>query len=93
MLLVATGDPIGIRRGIVAHRTLSDARPDVVAKVRVVLNRMPRAARRAQDCSAQLSEWTGKPPAALPPDGAAFERDRLGRPDPALDRAAVPVAP
>lgn len=74
VLLVATADPVGIRRGIVAHRTLSDARPDVVTKVRVVLNRMPRAARRAQDCSAQISEWTGKPPAAFLPSEPLFER-------------------
>ncbi len=74
VLLVAAGDPVGIRRGIVAHRTLADARPDVVAKVRVVLNRMPREARRAQDCSAQISEWTGHAPVAFLPSEPQLER-------------------
>jgi MinD-like ATPase involved in chromosome partitioning or flagellar assembly len=74
VLLVTGGDPVGIRRGIVAHRTLADARPDVMAKVGVVLNRMPKSARRAQDCSSQLSEWTGSAPLAFLPSEPAFER-------------------
>lgn len=74
VLLVAAGDPVGIRRGVVAHRTLADARPDVLANVGVVVNRMPRSARRAQDCSSQLSEWTGNPPLAFLPTEPAFER-------------------
>jgi MinD-like ATPase involved in chromosome partitioning or flagellar assembly len=74
VLLLAAGDPLGVRRGIVAHRTLSDARPEVAAKVRVVVNRIPRSARRVQDCSVQLEEWTGKPPVAFLPSEPLFER-------------------
>lgn len=74
VLLVAGGDPVGIRRGIVAHRTLADARPDVVKKVRVVVNRAPRSPRRVQECSSQLSEWTGHPPLAFLPSEPQFER-------------------
>jgi MinD-like ATPase involved in chromosome partitioning or flagellar assembly len=74
VLLVASGDPLGVRRGIVAHRTLAEARPDVVKNVRVVVNRSPRSARRIQDCSSQLSEWTGAPPLAFLPIESAFER-------------------
>lgn len=74
VLVVVGGDPVGVRRGIVAHRTLSEARPAVLPKVRVVVNRVPRSARRAQDCSVQLAEWTGKPPVAFLPTEPAFER-------------------
>jgi MinD-like ATPase involved in chromosome partitioning or flagellar assembly len=74
VVLVVGGDPIGVRRGIVAHRTLSEARPEVLSKVRVVVNRVPKSARRAQDCSIQLAEWTGKPPAAFLPTEQLFER-------------------
>ena len=74
ILLVVAGDPVGVRRGIVAHRTLAEARPEVVRKVSVVVNRSPHAARRVQDCSAQLSEWTGSPPIAFLPSEPSFER-------------------
>lgn len=74
ILLVVAGDPIGVRRGIVAHRTLAEASPEVVRKVSVVVNRSPHAARRVQDCSAQLSEWTGSPPIAFLPSEPSFER-------------------
>jgi MinD-like ATPase involved in chromosome partitioning or flagellar assembly len=74
VLLVANGDPLGIRRGIVAHRTLAESRPDVMKKVRVVVNRSPRSARRIQDCSSQISEWTGAPPLAFLPSEPAFDR-------------------
>lgn len=74
ILLVVGGDPIGLRRGIVAHRTLAEANPEVVRKVSVVVNRAPRAARRAQDCSSQLSEWTGSPPIAFLPSEPSYER-------------------
>jgi MinD-like ATPase involved in chromosome partitioning or flagellar assembly len=73
ILLVTAGDPVGIRRGIVAHRTLADARPDVLPNVGVVVNRTPGSARRAQDCSAQLSEWTGNAPLAFLPAEPRFE--------------------
>ena len=71
---VVAGDPVGIRRGIVAHRSLRDARPECVARVSVVLNRSPRESRRLQDCSVQLSEWTGRPPVAFLPPEPAFDR-------------------
>lgn len=74
VLLVTTADPVGIRRGIVAHRTLVDARPAVAGRTRVVLNRMPRQDRRAQECSVQLSDWTGAAPAALLPNEPQLER-------------------
>lgn len=74
ILLVVAGDPVGVRRGIVAHRTLAEARPEVVRKVSVVVNRSPHAARRVQDCSAQLSEWTGSPPIAFLPSEPSFDR-------------------
>ena len=74
VVLVTGGDPVGIRRGIVAHRTLAEACPDLVAKTRVVVNRVPSSARRAQDCSSQLSEWTGSSPLAFLPTEPAFER-------------------
>lgn len=74
VVLVVAGDPIGIRRGIVAHRTLVEsaaAKPDRVVPV---LNRAPRTARRLQDCSAQVGEWTGSPPRAFLPVEPQFER-------------------
>jgi MinD-like ATPase involved in chromosome partitioning or flagellar assembly len=71
---VVAGDPVGIRRGIVAHRSLADARPECSRKVSVVLNRSPRESRRLQDCSAQVSEWTGRPPVAFLPVEPAFDR-------------------
>jgi MinD-like ATPase involved in chromosome partitioning or flagellar assembly len=74
VLVVVGGDPIGVRRGIVAHRTLSEARPELLSKTSVVVNRVPRSARRAQDCSVQLAEWTGKPPVAFLPSEPLFER-------------------
>ena len=74
VLLVTGGDPVGIRRGIVAHRTLAEFRPELMKKVRVVVNRAPRSARRVQECSAQLSEWTGHPPLAFLPIEPQFER-------------------
>jgi MinD-like ATPase involved in chromosome partitioning or flagellar assembly len=74
ILQVVAGDPIGVRRGIVAHRTLTESGPDVARKISVVVNRTPSAARRAQDCSAQLAEWTGRPPIAFLPSEPAFER-------------------
>jgi MinD-like ATPase involved in chromosome partitioning or flagellar assembly len=74
VLLVVAADPIGLRRGIVAHRTLVDALPRAGAAAGVVLNRVPSAARRAQEASAAVSEWTGAPPRALLPAERAFDR-------------------
>jgi MinD-like ATPase involved in chromosome partitioning or flagellar assembly len=74
VLLVSAGDPIGLRRGIVAHRTLVDARPDVGRRIRVVVNRAPTTPRRLQDYSVQVEEWTGAPPLAFLPTEPAFDR-------------------
>ena len=75
VLLVSAGDPIGLRRGIVAHRTLSSTRgPTSLAARRVVVNRRPTTPRRLQDCSTQVAEWTGRPPLAFLPTEPAFDR-------------------
>jgi hypothetical protein len=42
--------------------------------VQTIVNRAPREARRLQDCSAQLSDWTGRPPAAFLPFEPALGR-------------------
>ncbi len=73
VVIVAAADPVGLRRALVAHRTL----PDRVsgAAVSVVLNRLPvRAGRRSQECSRTIDEWTGHAPAALLPEEPAFGR-------------------
>ncbi len=92
ILLVVAGDPVGIRRGIVAHRTLAEANPAAARKVSVVVNRAPQAARRVQDCSSQLSEWTGSPPIAFLPTRGVVRARGLGRSAAPGDRAAVAVA-
>jgi len=74
ILLVVSGDPIGVRRGIVAYRTLAEADRAIARKVSVVVNRAPHADRRLQDCSAQLSEWTGSAPVAFLPSEPSFDR-------------------
>lgn len=74
VLLVSAGDPIGLRRGIVAHRTVADVRPEVARCTRVVVNRAPTTPRRLQDCSTQVAEWTGRPPIAFLPTESAFDR-------------------
>jgi MinD-like ATPase involved in chromosome partitioning or flagellar assembly len=71
---VVAGDPVGLRRGIVAYRAFADARPALARRVSVVLNRAPREARRLQDSSAQLSEWTGRAPSAFLPFEPALAR-------------------
>jgi MinD-like ATPase involved in chromosome partitioning or flagellar assembly len=74
VLLVIGADPIGLRRGIVAHRTLANALPRAAGRTAVVLNRAPAVARRVQEASAAVSEWTGHAPRALLPVEPAFER-------------------
>jgi MinD-like ATPase involved in chromosome partitioning or flagellar assembly len=64
-LLVVAADPVGLRRGVVAHRQLTDRSSARAEDVTVVLNRMPRSARHAQDCSRAVESWVGTPPAAL----------------------------
>jgi MinD-like ATPase involved in chromosome partitioning or flagellar assembly len=74
VLLVSAGDPIGLRRGIVAHRTVADVRPEVARRTRVIVNRAPTTSRRLQDCSTLVAEWTGRPPIAFLPTESAFDR-------------------
>ncbi|MBK5289671.1 MAG: chromosome partitioning protein [Acidimicrobiia bacterium] len=74
ILLVAAADPVGLRRAVVAHRNLTEGLPDASRKVRVVLNRAPRAGRRLQECSRSVEEWMGDVPAALLPEEAALGR-------------------
>jgi MinD-like ATPase involved in chromosome partitioning or flagellar assembly len=74
VLQVVDGDPVGVRRAIVAHRTLGQLRPAVLHHVETVVNRAPREARRLQDCSVQLSDWTGRPPAVFLPVETALGR-------------------
>lgn len=74
VLLVSGADPVAVRRGIVAHRALAQVRPAVARRAGVVVNRAPRSARRLQECSNLLSEWTGAPPLAFLPVEPAFDR-------------------
>ena len=73
-IIVGGADPIGLRRVILAHRTLVDARPAVAKRASVALNRTPASARRVQDASKAISDWTGSVPVALLPNEPAFER-------------------
>jgi MinD-like ATPase involved in chromosome partitioning or flagellar assembly len=73
VLLVAGADPVGLRRGVIAHRMLTE-RATPTPPVAVVLNRTPRSARRAQDCSRAVESWIGAPPAAFLPADANFAR-------------------
>jgi Mrp family chromosome partitioning ATPase len=74
VVLVAAGDPVGLRRGIVAHRRLQEHRDLRDDRVRIVLNRVPAPGRRLQDCSHVIAEWTGAPPVALLPNEPALTR-------------------
>lgn len=74
VLLVAGGDPIGLRRGVFAYHELARELPDAAGNARVVVNRAPGSPRRLQDCSLEIEHWTGAPPAALLPIEPAFER-------------------
>jgi len=81
VLLVTGADPIALRRGIVAHRSLVESLPRAAGCARVVLNGLPRSARRAQEASAAISEWTGSAPVALLPAEPDLGRVRWeGRP-------------
>ncbi len=87
VLLVFGADPIGLRRGIVAQRTLVETLPAVARRSSVVLNRCPGSARRLQETSAAVSDWTGAPPRALLPVEPAFARVVWeGRPLPEVAR-------
>jgi Flp pilus assembly CpaE family ATPase len=73
VLLVTSADPIGLRRGVIAHRMFSE-RTAAGSDVAVVLNRMPSSGRHAQDCSRAVETWVGAPPAALLPIEPTFCR-------------------
>lgn len=78
---VAAADPIGLRRGVVANRTLASSRRITSFSARLVLNRAPGAGRRLQDCSRAVSEWMGVAPTAILPDEPALVRSLWeGRP-------------
>jgi Mrp family chromosome partitioning ATPase len=74
VVLVVAADPVGLRRGILAHRRLLESPDPRGDTVRVVLNRVPRPGRRRQDCSHVIGEWTGAPPVALLPDEPLLAR-------------------
>ncbi len=62
---VVAADPVGLRRGVVARRTLAGRPWYRPARTAVVLNRAPRAGRRLQECSRAVTEWMGARPAAI----------------------------
>lgn len=74
VLLVATGDPVGVRRAILARQQLERELPGVAGRLLGVVNRAPRSARRLQDCSMEMARFTGAPPVAFLPHETAFER-------------------
>lgn len=74
VVVVVGADPIALRRGIVAHRALVESLPRAASRARVVLNRLPHSARRVQEASGAISEWTGSAPVALLPVEPALER-------------------
>jgi len=73
-LLVTAADPIGLRRGVIAHRQWTERPERATTDLTVVVNRTPRRARQAQDCSRAIEQWTGAAPAALFPVEPAFAR-------------------
>jgi len=73
-VLVTGADPIGLRRGVIAHRQWTERSVHPAADLSVVINRTPRSARQAQDCSRAVEQWTGAPPIALFPVEPAFAR-------------------
>lgn len=74
IVLVASADPVGLRRAVVAHRTLTESGLDAAGASEIVLNRAPRAGRRLQDCSRSIEAWTGTIPRAILPEEPAFTR-------------------
>jgi hypothetical protein len=74
VVMVVRADPIGLRHGIFAFRALQEALPAAADRTSVVLNRTPPSARRTQECSNAVAEWTGRPPVALLPVEDALTR-------------------
>lgn len=87
VLEVVRGDPIGVRRGVLAHQALRAALPEVADRVELVVNHLPRGGRHRQEASALLSDWTGRAPVAFLGREDAFERVVWeGRPLPEVAR-------
>lgn len=80
IVLVTGADPVSLRRAVVAHRTLTERQTGggvntrTAAGLDIVLNRVPRAGRRLQDCSRAVNEWMGSVPMAMLPEEPAFDR-------------------
>jgi len=74
VVMVVAGDPVGIRHAILARQQLERDLPGAASRLLVAVNRAPRGARRLQDCSVELTRFTGAPPAAFLPVEPAFER-------------------
>ncbi len=74
VVMVVAGDPIGLRRAIFAYQQLRESLPAAAERTEVILNRIPVAARRVQECSIAIEQWTGRPPVALLPEEPAFGR-------------------
>jgi Mrp family chromosome partitioning ATPase len=74
VMQVVGGDPVGLRRGIFAHRELSRELPSTARQHLVAVNRAPASPRRLQECSMELERWAGSAPVALLPSEPAFQR-------------------
>ncbi len=74
VVMVTAADPVGLRRAVVAHRTLHEVVPGALRNLRVALNHSPRPGRRLQECSHVISEWMGTSPAAFLPTEPLLDR-------------------
>jgi Mrp family chromosome partitioning ATPase len=72
--VVATGDPIGIRRLVFAHRQLVESIPSAPGSVVVALNRVPAATTRQRELVHELERWSQLRPVAMLPAEPALER-------------------
>jgi Mrp family chromosome partitioning ATPase len=71
VLAVVRGDPVGVRRGVLALRMLREELPEAASRVEVVVNHAPAAGRDRQDLSRMIEDWMGRRPVALlPPEPA-----------------------
>ncbi len=74
VLQVVRGDPVGVRRGVLALRMLREEVPEVAARVEVVVNHAPDAGRDRQDLSRMIEDLVGRRPAALLPPEPVLAR-------------------
>jgi Mrp family chromosome partitioning ATPase len=72
-VLVTSADPIGLRRGVLAHRQWTE-RWSRGHEPAIVLNRLPARAGQIQDCTRAVERWAGSEPAALLPVEPTFAR-------------------